>query len=156
MMGPIRGEINMAPITTAVESTFKPMLAMTIEKTRIHTLKPRNSMSFLIPSMVAVASARSRIFMRSIIKGRRIARTRLQGVGFVDVSICKKIKTPGAGRPGSSQKVNFLAFNRYQLRLRTDLHNVGARRKVAQVNRELPLHTDQRPLAYDTAVQSIE
>ena len=61
MMGPMSGEINMAPMTTAVESTFRPMLAMTMENTRIHKLNPRNSMSFLMPSMVAEGSAKSRI-----------------------------------------------------------------------------------------------
>ena len=61
MMGPMSGEINMAPMTTAVESTFKPMLAITMEKTRIQRLNPRNSMSFLMPSMVDSGSAKSRI-----------------------------------------------------------------------------------------------
>ena len=32
MIGPMSGEINIAPITTAVESTFNPMLAITMEK----------------------------------------------------------------------------------------------------------------------------
>ena len=44
--GPHEREINMAPMTTAVESTFNPMLAITMEKTRIQRLNPRNSMSF--------------------------------------------------------------------------------------------------------------
>ena len=61
MMGPMSGEINMAPMTTAVESTFNPMLAMTMENTKIQRLKPRNSMSFLMPSMVDSGSAKSRI-----------------------------------------------------------------------------------------------
>ena len=34
-IGPINGEISMAPITTAVELTFKPIEAIIIEKTRI-------------------------------------------------------------------------------------------------------------------------
>ena len=61
MMGPMSGEISMAPTLTAVESTFNPMLAITMEKTRIQRLNPRNSMSFLMPSMVDSGSAKSRI-----------------------------------------------------------------------------------------------
>ena len=34
MMGPIKGEINMAPITTAVEFTLRPMEAMTMLNTK--------------------------------------------------------------------------------------------------------------------------
>ena len=34
-IGPINGEISMAPTTTAVELTFKPIEAIIIEKTRI-------------------------------------------------------------------------------------------------------------------------
>ncbi len=37
-IGPIKGEISMAPITTAVELTFKPMEAIKIEKTKIHAV----------------------------------------------------------------------------------------------------------------------
>ena len=37
-IGPIRGDINMAPITTAVELTLSPMDAINIEKTRIHAV----------------------------------------------------------------------------------------------------------------------
>ena len=59
MMGPIKGEISMSPITTAVELTFSPIEAMKIEKMRIQRLNPLNSISFLIPSMVASGFARS-------------------------------------------------------------------------------------------------
>ena len=59
MMGPIKGEINMAPMMTAVELTLRPMDAMTMLKTRIHTLKPRNSVSRSMPAMVCSGSARS-------------------------------------------------------------------------------------------------
>lgn len=70
IIGPMSGEINMAPITTAVESTFKPIDAMKMEKMRIHRLNPRNSMSFLIPSMVATGLARSIMENRSFKKLR--------------------------------------------------------------------------------------
>jgi hypothetical protein len=36
MMGPINGEISMAPITTAVEFTLSPMAAMKTLKIKIH------------------------------------------------------------------------------------------------------------------------
>ena len=48
MIGPIRGEMSMAPMITAVEFTFRPTEAMTMEKARIQTLGPRNQMAFLI------------------------------------------------------------------------------------------------------------
>ena len=34
-IGPIKGEISMAPIITAVEFTFSPILAINIEKIKI-------------------------------------------------------------------------------------------------------------------------
>jgi hypothetical protein len=57
-------------MTTAVESTLRPMDAMKMEKMRIHRLNPRNSMSFLIPSMVATGLARSIMENRSFKKLR--------------------------------------------------------------------------------------
>src|SRR6056300_1514025 len=65
IIGPMSGEINMAPITTAVELTFSPMEAMMMLKIKIHRVNPRNSTSFLMPSIVAVGSARSIIEKRS-------------------------------------------------------------------------------------------
>ena len=47
-IGPIRGEINMAPITTGVELAFKPTDAINIEQTKIHAVVPRIEMSDLI------------------------------------------------------------------------------------------------------------
>ena len=50
-IGPISGEISMAPITTAVELTFKPMEAIKIEKTKIQAVCP-----FIeIPSLIFLA-----------------------------------------------------------------------------------------------------
>ncbi len=37
-IGPINGDINMAPITTAAELAFRPMDAIVIENTRIHAV----------------------------------------------------------------------------------------------------------------------
>ena len=42
IIGPIRGEINIAPITTGVELIFKPNDAMKIAKTSTIKLVPRN------------------------------------------------------------------------------------------------------------------
>jgi|GEM_PF-7004080 len=52
-IGPINGEINMAPITTAVEFTFNPMEAINTAKIKIHAVAPLNGISVLIASTVA-------------------------------------------------------------------------------------------------------
>lgn len=44
MIGPIKGDMSIAPMTTGIEFTFSPTLAMIIANMRIHTLLPRNSM----------------------------------------------------------------------------------------------------------------
>ena len=72
MMGPISGLINMAPMTTAAESTLRPMEQMTMLKTKIHRLNPRNSMSFLMPAMVCSGSARSMMRNREMARGDHI------------------------------------------------------------------------------------
>ena len=53
MMGPINGEISIAPMITAVELTLRPMEAIKMLKTKIQRLNPRNSVSRSMPSMVA-------------------------------------------------------------------------------------------------------
>ena len=53
MIGPINGEISMAPIMTAVELTFNPREAMKMAKIRIHRLAPLNSTPFRMESTVA-------------------------------------------------------------------------------------------------------
>ena len=45
MMGPINGEINIAPMITAVELTLRPMEAIKMLKTKIQRLNPRNPVS---------------------------------------------------------------------------------------------------------------
>ena len=52
-IGPISGDISMAPIMTAVELTFSPTDAIMIAKASTHTLVPRNSTSALMLSIVA-------------------------------------------------------------------------------------------------------
>ena len=47
-IGPSNGEINMAPITTAVEFAFKPTDAIIIEQISIHAVVPFIDMSDLI------------------------------------------------------------------------------------------------------------
>ena len=56
IIGPIRGEMSMAPIITAVEFTLSPIDAIKTEQTRIHTLAPLNQMLFLIFSSAATVS----------------------------------------------------------------------------------------------------
>ncbi len=58
-IGPINGEINMAPITTAVELAFKPMEATKMEQTNIQAVAPLKEMSFLIASIVSSLSVSS-------------------------------------------------------------------------------------------------
>ena len=48
MIGPINGEMSIAPMMTAVEFTFSPAEAMTMENARIQTFGPRNQMPLLI------------------------------------------------------------------------------------------------------------
>ena len=63
MIGPINGEINMAPIITAVELTFNPSDAMKMAKIRIHKLAPLNSTPLRIES--TVSSSLSLSFFKS-------------------------------------------------------------------------------------------
>ena len=63
IIGPINGEINMAPIITAVELTFSPSEAMKMAKIRIQRLAPLNSTPLRIES--TVASSLSLSFLRS-------------------------------------------------------------------------------------------
>ena len=48
MIGPISGEMSIAPIITAVELTFRPTEAIMTEKARIQTLGPLNHMLLFI------------------------------------------------------------------------------------------------------------
>lgn len=54
MIGPISGEINMAPMMTAVELTFKPTEATMMAKKRIHTLTPLKTNA--LPMLLTVDS----------------------------------------------------------------------------------------------------
>ncbi|CAI8157915.1 MAG: Uncharacterised protein [Polaribacter sp. SA4-10] len=52
-IGPIKGDISIAPITTAVESAFKPIEATNTAKRRIQAVAPLKGISALIASIVA-------------------------------------------------------------------------------------------------------
>src|SRR5690606_6259987 len=52
-IGPINGDINIAPMTTAVEFAFKPTEAMKTEHIKIHDVCPLNAISSMILSLVA-------------------------------------------------------------------------------------------------------
>ncbi len=51
-MGPISGEMSIAPMMTAAELVLSPMLAMKIEQTSTQTLGPPKTMSSWMVSMV--------------------------------------------------------------------------------------------------------
>ncbi len=63
MIGPMSGEMSMAPMMTAVELTFRPTEAMTMENARIQTFGPWNQMEFLIRSAASSVSMWSLIFI---------------------------------------------------------------------------------------------
>ena len=68
IIGPIKGDINIAPMTTAVEFTLSPMEAITILNMRIQSAKPLKSTSFLMPSIVFSGWAKSNKENRSFRK----------------------------------------------------------------------------------------
>ena len=53
-IGPIKGEINIAPITTAGEFAFKPTEQTNIEHIKIHAVAPLIETSFFIADTVAI------------------------------------------------------------------------------------------------------
>ena len=59
MMGPISGEINIAPIITAGELTFNPNEAMKMAKIRIQIVEPLNSIPLRIDSTMSDSFSRS-------------------------------------------------------------------------------------------------
>ena len=59
IIGPINGDTSIAPIITAVELTFSPTEAMTMEKARIQTFGPLNQMLLLIFSTAPRVSTSS-------------------------------------------------------------------------------------------------
>ncbi len=52
LIGPMSGEINMAPMMTAVEFMFSPTEATTMAKIRIQRLVPLNTMSLVMLSCI--------------------------------------------------------------------------------------------------------
>ena len=59
MMGPIKGEMSMAPMMTAVELTLSPKEAIKMAKINTHKLVPRKVTPLLIWSMVSASYALS-------------------------------------------------------------------------------------------------
>ena len=57
MIGPISGEINIAPIITAVELVFNPREATNVAKISTHKFVPLNSIPFLMDSIVSSSSS---------------------------------------------------------------------------------------------------
>ncbi len=66
-IGPMRGEINIAPMTTAVELALRPMEATNIEHIRIQAVAPLKGISLMIASMVLSRSVSPRKSSNSII-----------------------------------------------------------------------------------------
>ena len=58
-IGPKRGEINIAPITTGVELAFRPTDAIKIEQINIHAVVPFMEISAFIEFTVAFLSTSS-------------------------------------------------------------------------------------------------
>src|SRR5690606_10067392 len=71
-MGPMRGEINIAPITTAVEFALSPTEAIKIEQTKIQAVWFLKGMSPFISSIVASLSVFFLISRRSSKKALRL------------------------------------------------------------------------------------
>ncbi len=63
MMGPISGEMSMAPMITAVELVFRPSEAMKMARIRISMLVPLKE----TPSRIALSA----LFLRQQIVGER-------------------------------------------------------------------------------------
>ena len=59
IIGPMIGEISIAPITTAAEFTFKPIEAMKIAKIKTQRFVPLNSTFLQIDSIISRSSALS-------------------------------------------------------------------------------------------------
>ena len=56
MIGPIRGEMSIAPMMTGMELTFKPIDAITMAQMRIMTFGPLKYMFFLIEMLALSVS----------------------------------------------------------------------------------------------------
>ena len=67
IMGPISGDISIAPIITGMELTFNPTLAIIIATARIHTFGPLNEMFEIMDACAAFISICSVILVISFI-----------------------------------------------------------------------------------------
>jgi len=65
-IGPIRGEMSIAPMITAVEFTLSPILAMKIAKMSVQRLEPTSSAPFWMDSIVPGLSKSSRRWNRGV------------------------------------------------------------------------------------------
>ena len=91
-IGPISGLISIAPITTAVLLTLRPILATKMENIRIHALCPLKGISLRIASTVVERSVSSRISRRSfkncfIDSQTLCASSRISSLGFISNSL---------------------------------------------------------------------
>ena len=65
-IGPMSGEINMAPMMTAAELVFRPREATKMAKIKIQRLAPRKSIPALIEAMVSSSGALSSFMLKSL------------------------------------------------------------------------------------------
>ena len=68
-IGPINGEINIAPITTGIEFAFRPTDATKIEHIKIHAVAPLIDISSFIEFIVdslSVFSLKSKVSLKNI------------------------------------------------------------------------------------------
>ena len=68
MMGPMSGEMSIAPMMTAVLLVFKPSEAVKIASTRIHSLAPWKPTPSAMPAMVSSSAALSCPMLMSLRK----------------------------------------------------------------------------------------
>ena len=66
MIGPIRGDISMAPMITAVELTFSPNDAMKMAKISTHRLAPLKETPLLIWAMISCSFSLSGIISKKM------------------------------------------------------------------------------------------
>ena len=68
MIGPMRGEMSMAPIITAVELTFSPSDAMNMAKISTHRLAPLKVTPPVICSTISFSSSLSGMMLKYFFK----------------------------------------------------------------------------------------
>ena len=87
IIGPINGEINIAPIITAVELTFSPNDAMKVANTNTHRFVPLNSIPLRIFSITSLSDALSSLKSKRPRTKRRKPRHEGEDVGLASAPL---------------------------------------------------------------------